>query len=223
MRVRSRGSNVLAGCLLVAAAAVAAPAPSSAQDRPVSITIGGAVVGPLSDSADRFSPGPGATVGAAWNLTEQAVLRFDCLWSRFGTQGDWPKPPLGLEVGVKPRFQFVSAAFMFQAPPGRVRAYILAGAGLYRRSVTLAASGGGSASVCDPYWFVCEPGGVSAGRLSGSRSSTDLGVNVGVGARSGRFFAEIRYHSTWGPEFVTPGGRTRATGRFLPLTVGVIF
>lgn len=223
MQVRRRERRVLAGWLLVAVAAAAAPAASAAQDRPVSITLGGAVVGPLSDSADRFSPGPGATVGAAWNLTEQAVVRFDYLWSRFGKQDDWPKPPLALQIGVKPRFQFASAAFMFQGPPGRVRAYILAGAGLYRRSVTLAASGGGSASVCDPYWFVCEPGEVSAGRLSGSRSSTDLGLNVGVGVRSGRLFAEIRYHSTWGPAFDTPGGRIRATGRFLPLTVGVMF
>jgi len=223
MQVRTRERHVLAGWLLVAAAAVAAPAPSSAQDKPLSITLGGAVVGPLSDSADRFSPGPGATVGAAWALTEQAVVRFDLLWSRFGAQDDWPKPPLALQVGVKPRFQFASAAFMFQAPPGRVRAYILAGAGLYRRSVTLASSGAGSVSVCDPYWFVCEPGEVSAGRLSGSRSSTDLGVNVGVGVRSGMFFAEIRYHSTWGPEYAAPAGRTRATGRFLPLTVGVMF
>ena len=223
MQVRRRGTSAVAGWLLVAAAAAAAPSPSYAQDKPVSITLGGAVVGPLSDSADRFSPGLGATAGAAWNLTEQAVVRFDVLWSRFGAQDDWPKPPLDLQVSVKPRFQFASAAFMFQAPPGRVRAYILAGAGLYRRSVTLTASGGGSASVCDPYWFVCEPGDVSAGRLSGSRSSTDLGVNVGVGVRSGMFFAEIRYHSTWGPEFATPGGRARATGRFLPLTVGVMF
>ena len=32
------------------------------------------------------------------------------------------------------------------------------------------------------------------------------------------FFAEIRYHFTWGPEFSTPSGSQRATGKFLPLT-----
>jgi opacity protein-like surface antigen len=212
----------------LAAAALAAPAAAQyralpKQDKPVMMTVGGAAAVPLSDSADRFSTGLGATIGAAWNVTDQATVRFDYVRSRLSAQDDWPRPALAQSVDVKPRIQFVTAAFMFQGPPGRVRPYILAGVGLYRRSVALSASGSGSLSVCDPWWFVCNSGEVSADRLTGSRSSTDIGVNVGTGVRYGMFFAEIRYHFTWGPQFSTSVGSQRATGKFLPLAIGVIF
>ena len=212
----------------VAAAALATPAiaqykPLPPRDKPVTITVGGAAVAPLSDSADRFSTGLGATIGAAWNITDQATMRFDYVWSRLSARDEWPRPALNPSVGVRPRIQFVTAAFMFQGPPRRIRPYILGGLGLYRRSVTLSASGSGSQSVCDPWWFVCDNVAVSADQLAGSRSSTDVGVNVGTGVRYGMFFAEIRFHVTWGPEFSTSSGSQRATGRFLPLTVGVMF
>ena len=194
-----------------------------AQDKPVMITAGGTAVAPLSDSADRFSTGLGATIGAAWNITGQATMRFDYVWSRLSARDDWPRPALNPSVGVRPRIQFVTAAFMFQGPPGRIRPYILAGLGVYRRSVKLNASGSGSLSVCDPWWFVCDGGAVSADRLAGSRSTTNIGVNVGTGVRYGMFFAEIRYHFTWGPEYSTPSGSQRATGKFLPLVIGVMF
>ncbi len=222
MAVMTRRSVRTARAVL-AAAMLAAPAPLLAQDGPVAFTLGGAVVGPLSDSADRFTTGPGIAAGAWWNLTEQSIVRIDGVWSRLGSSDDWPAPPLDVQARANARFQFASAAFMFQGPPARVRAYILAGFGLYRRTVRVSASGGPSAGVCDPYWFVCESGPVSAGRLAGSRSSTDLGLNVGAGVRAGRCFAEIRYHAMWGPRFETPDGTARATGRFLPLTVGVMF
>jgi hypothetical protein len=112
---------------------------------------------------------------------------------------------------------------MFQAPPGPVRLYMLAGVGLYRRSVTLTTSGTGLVTVCDPWWFVCDLQPVPAERVVGSRSTTDVGVNVGAGVTVRMLFAEIRYHYIWGPTFSTPSGTQKATGKFLPLTVGVNF
>ena len=57
MAVMTRRSVRTARAVL-AAAMLAAPAPLLAQDGPVAFTLGGAVVGPLSDSADRFTTGP---------------------------------------------------------------------------------------------------------------------------------------------------------------------
>jgi hypothetical protein len=190
-----------------------AAAPASAQDRPITVTIGGAAVGPLSDSADRFKTGLGGTIGVTWHPTVQAGVRLDYVWSSLGARSDWPKVPLAVPISVRPRIQFLTASFSFQAPPAKVRPYI----------VRLSSSGSGGVSICDPLWFVCQEGSVEVGRIVGSHSSTDLGLNVGLGFRSGRFFAEIRYHSMWGPAFTTGTGTARATGRFLPLTVGVMF
>jgi len=204
-------------------AAVLAAGSASAQDRPLTITLGGAAVGPLSDSADRFRTGFGATIGATWHTSLQTGIRVDYVWSRLGVQGDWPVEPLAAPIAVKPRIQFLTAAFAFQAPPAKIQPYALAGVGIYRRSVTLGSSGTGTVSVCDPWWLVCDPQAVAVNRVTGSRSTTDLGLNVGAGFRSGRFFAEIRFHFTWGPTFTTASGTRTATGKFLPLTLGVMF
>ena len=208
-----------AAWLVVLATAV----PAAAQEKPLSLTVGGAVVGPLSASADRFSTGAGINIGATWHINNQAGVKVDYVWSTLGVQGDWPVPLTAEPIQIKPRIQFITAAFMFQAPPGPVRLYMLAGVGLYRRSVTLATSGTGFVTVCDPWWFVCDPQPVPVERVVGSRSTTDFGVNVGAGLTAGMFFAEIRYHYMWGPTFTTPSGIQKATGKFLPLTVGVNF
>jgi hypothetical protein len=77
--------------------------------------------------------------------------------------------------------------------------------------------------VCDPWWLVCYPQPVPVERVLGSRSTTDVGMNVGAGLTAGMFFAEIRYHFMGGPEFTTSNGSRTANGKFLPLTVGVTF
>ena len=208
-----------AAWLVVLATAV----PAAAQEKPLSLAVGGAVVGPLSASADRFSTGLGLTFGATWHINEQMGVKADYVWSTLGVQDDWPVPRPSAPIQITPRIQFGTADFMFQAPPGPVRLYILAGVGLYRRSVTLTTSGTGFVTVCDPWWFVCDPQPVPVERVAGSRSTTDVGVNVGAGLTAGMFFAEIRYHYMWGPTFTTPSGSQKATGKFLPLTVGVNF
>jgi opacity protein-like surface antigen len=205
--------------LVVLATAVSA----AAQEKRLTLTLGGAAVGPLSDSADRFSTGLGVTFGATWHISEQMGVKADYVWSTLGVQGDWPAPPTSVPIQVKPRIQFGTADFIFRAPPGSVRLYMLAGVGLYHRSVALTTSGTGIITVCDPWWLVCEPQRVSVDRVVGSRSTTDFGVNAGAGLTAGRFFAEIRYHFMWGPTFTTPSGSQTATGKFLPLTVGVNF
>jgi len=209
--------------LVAALSAGSAAGPAFAQDRPVTLTVGGAVVGPLSDSADRFRTGLGGTIGVTWHPTAQAGVRLDYVWSRLGVQGDWPTVPLAVPLNVRPRIQFLTVAFAFQAPPARIQPYLVTGIGVYRRSVTISSAGGGTVSVCDPWWLVCHAQDVTVDRVIGSRATTDLGVNVGMGFRAGKFFAEIRYHFTWGPEFTTASGRERATGKFLPLTLGVMF
>ena len=53
---------------------------------------------------------------------------------------------------------------------------------------------------CDPWWYVCYPGGfVPVENIVGERSSTDFGMVFGGGVNFNIAFAEVRYHYIWGP------------------------
>jgi Outer membrane protein beta-barrel domain len=211
-----RAAVVCIAVLMMAASA-------AAQEKPYSLAVGGAIVGPLSDSADRFSTGFGFAAGVTWHVNDQIGLTGDYAWSTLGVQDDWNGLVASRPVEVTPRIQFGTVDVRFQAPPMKVRLYVLAGFGLYHRAVRMATRGAGDITVCDPWWFVCTPGPVPVGSVNRTHSSTDPGLNVGAGITAGRLFAEIRYHFMWGPSFDTPVGTQQATGKFLPLIVGVTF
>lgn len=211
-------------CAVLAGATVAltAAAPALAQDKPVTASVGAIVVAPLSDSSRVFSTGLGLDVGVNWNVTEQIGLRFDAVATTLGVQSQ-PEHPASVPVGVTPRMQFGTANVVFRSAAGRARIYLTGGVGVYRRTVELRVASSDPVTVCNPWWFVCESGPVPASQVSGTRSSVDLGVNVGAGFTVNHFFAEIRYHFVWGPSFPMPQGQTPASGKFLPLVVGVRF
>jgi hypothetical protein len=194
--------------------------PAAAQDKPVTVIAAGTITAPMSGTADHFNPGFGAMGGVLWNLGEQYGVRADATWSTLTPKA--VPAAVGQSLDVSGRVQYATATFFFQAPPGRARLYLLGGVGVYRRAVSLS-GGSGLVDVCNPWWFVCEAGPGPASRVAGTRSSTNIGVNVGLGLAVGRLFGEMRYHYTTGPSFETPQGREPATGKFLPLTVGVRF
>jgi len=206
---------------LVFALALMLPAAARAQDAPrVTGVVGGAIVAPLSGTADNFSTGWGLDVGATWHLTEQMGVRFDYLFSGFGGK-DMPQGAAPVDSSL--RLHAGTAAFVFQAPPGAFRLYLLAGAGIYHRSVSLSTSTSGTVSLCNPWWFVCTSQPEPVSTLAGSHASTDFGVNVGAGFTTRYVFVEARYHYMTGPSFTTPAGSQKATGKFFPLIVGIRF
>ena len=97
-----------------------------------------------------------------------------------------------------------------QGSDGDVRPYGLVGMGVYYRPVKVTTPGVGYApGYCDPWWYVCYPGGfVAVDNIIGERSSTDFGMVFGGGVNFGAFYAELRYHYIWGPE-----GRERPRGQ----------
>lgn len=206
---------------VVAVVVVCVPAlPAAAQDRPVSVIVAGTITAPMSGTADHFNPGYGATAGVLWHLGEQYGVRVDATSSTLTPKA--VPAAVGQSLDVSGLVQYATATFFFQAPPGRARLYLLGGVGVYRRTVTLS-GGSGLVDVCNPWWFVCEAGPVPADRVVGTRTTTNIGMTVGLGVSVGRVFGEMRYHYTTGPSFETPQGKEPATGKFLPLTVGVRF
>jgi opacity protein-like surface antigen len=193
-----------------------------AQGQGITVSAAAVAVGPSSGSARQFTPGFGVDLGLSWQFSEQLALRIDVVQAALGAK-DTPQFPASAPVRVEPRLRFGTVDLVFRAPAEKIRLYMSAGVGLYHRSVSLTVSSPEPVSVCNPWWFVCFPGPVASGQVSASRSTTNVGLNVGIGVSARRFFVEMRYHYVWGPTFLTPAGSVPATGKFLPLVLGARF
>ena len=231
---------------LVVLLAVACIALSStgaqAQDRPVNVSIGGGFTIPNSDVRDHLGDGYNFNFGVQVNVSP--VIGIEGLYS-FNGLGD---KDINLDVSGSPggstvptpfsasmNMQYGTGSVIFRAPQGTIRPYGLVGMGVYYRPVKVTTPGVGYVpGYCDPWWYVCYPGGfVPVENIIGERSSTDFGMDFGGGVNFGAVYAEIRYHYIWGPEIepqVNPltgaavsGTGGKANGQFLATTFGIRF
>lgn len=217
--------------------------PAHAQDKRVNVSFGAGFTAPNSEVRDRLGDGYNFTFGVQVNVTP--VIAIEGLYS-FNGLGDkqlsipvYPSP--SASGGVPTDFfadmnmQSGTANLIVQKPDGGVRPYGLVGGGVYYRPIRVTTPGvGWVPGYCDPWWYVCYPGGwVETTNVVGERSSTDFGMDFGGGVNFGVVFAEIRYHYIWGPEVevntpsqpiagVTTDTR-KANGQFLATTFGVRF
>jgi opacity protein-like surface antigen len=228
-----------AGLLLVAV-----PATTQAQDKRTLFTVGGGFTAPNSEVRDRIGDGFNFNVGLQVNVTP--IFAIEGLYSYNGLgEKDinievFPQPlangtPGTLSGGMD--MQYGTVSFLVQKPEGTVKPYGLVGLGVYHRSVEVTSpSVGFVPGYCDPWWYVCYPGGwVEVENVLGERSSTDFGMAFGGGVNFGAFFAELRYHYVWGPEVeqqtsvslpinppIVPEN-IKANGQFLATTFGFRF
>lgn len=209
-----------------------------AQDKRVEGVISGGYTAPFSDVRDHLGDGYNFNVGVNVNITP--VLSIEGLYG-FNGLGDKrisiPVSPTPGAPGVPTDFsadmnmQSGTASLMFRKPEGSVRPYGLVGTGIYYRPVKVTTPGVGYVpGYCDPWWYICYPGGfVPVENIVGDRSSTDMGIVFGGGAQFGIAMAEVRYHYIWGPEIQqqtigsTTIGGGKANGQFLQVSFGVRF
>jgi opacity protein-like surface antigen len=231
--------SVFAAVVVVAAMPLAA----QAQDKPAVFTIGGGYTAPNSDVRDRLGDGYNFTIGAQFNVNPKFGIEGLYSFNGLGEKGrtiniaDTPGgPTTPSEVFGSMNMQYGTIAGVFQAPSGTVRPYGLVGMGVYYRPVEVSTPGvGWVPGYCDPWWYVCYPGGwVETENVIGERSSTDFGMVFGGGVNFGAFFSELRYHYIWGPTVeeqptVNPLIVTdeiterKANGQFLAITFGLRF
>ncbi len=230
--------------VLVVSILASLPYVASAQPKPVNFSFGGGYTQPNAEVSDRLGGGFNFNIGLQGNVSP--VIGIEGLYS-FNGFGDKDLPPL--DVAVNPpgttvptdlsgdmSMQYGTASLIVQKPEGSVRPYGLVGMGVYYRKVRLTSPGvGWVPGYCDPWWYVCYPGGwVETTNILGDRSSTDFGMSFGGGVNFGVAYAELRYHYIWGPEVesqtitgpaggsVTFDGR-KANGQFLQTTFGLRF
>lgn len=229
--------------VMIALCVTAIAAPAQAQEKGVLFTLAGGYTAPNSEVSDRFGGGYNFNIGLQVNVTPvigiEGLYSFNGLGDKDITLDVYPQP---LEdVGVPSTFtagmnmQYGTISLIAQKPDGTVRPYGLVGMGVYYRPIEVTTPAvGWVPGYCDPWYYVCYPGGwVETDNVIGSRSSTDFGMGFGGGANFGRFFAELRYHYIWGPEVqvnqpsqpiagVEQDVR-KANGQFLATTFGFRF
>ena len=83
--------------------------------------------------------------------------------------------------------QYGTVNLVLQKPDGPVRPYGLVGMGVYYRPIEVTTTSVGYLpGYCDPWWYVCYPGGfVPVENVVGKRSSTDFGMDFGGGVKFG--------------------------------------
>jgi hypothetical protein len=226
-----------------------APLGAQAQDQRVHFSLGGGFTVPNSEVRDRLGNGYNFNFGVDVDITP--VVAIEGLYSFNGLGEKRVEIPLsptpdGTRESVPTDFfaemnmQYGTGSLIVQVPEGNVRPYGLVGMGVYHRPITVTTPGIGFApGYCDPWWYVCYPGGfVPVENIVGERSSTDFGMDFGGGVRFWQAYAEIRYHYIWGPtieaqELPAPPVTTppstgslageKANGQFLATTFGIRF
>jgi len=225
------GSYLALGALLL----VLAPSTGSGQDtKKVHVNIGGGPTFNAGDLGDHFGNGWGPAVGVTFDMSRFAAFQFEYAYRWFDIKDDAPFFGATRFSANHTTHQLDFNWIGSFAPTGAtIRPYVLAGPGLYYRSVEITEYVGNGV-ICDPYWYVC--GLYPIEGVVGSRGGWDFGFNLGAGVGFGigetaEFFVESRYHYVWGPEFKSdvslPGGvesRGGSTnGTYYPLTFGFRF
>jgi opacity protein-like surface antigen len=242
---------------VIAAGLVAAvPLAAQAQDQRVHVSFGGGITAPNSEVRDRLGDGYNFNFGIDVALTP--ILSIEGLYSFNGlgdkrisipvipvinpTTGEAEGEAVPTDFFGDMNMQYGTASLVVQAAEGGVRPFGLIGMGVYYRPIKVTTPGVGYApGYCDPWWYVCYPGGlVPVENIVGERSSTDFGMAFGGGVKFGPIFAELRYHYIWGPTIEgltlpTPlpadvpaninaslAGQ-KANGQFLATTFGIRF
>jgi opacity protein-like surface antigen len=217
-----------------------AAAPASAQDKPVSVNIGGGYTVALSDVRDHLGDGYNFNIGLIFNVSETLGLQAEYSFNGLGqkrisvpvspTPGGGSAVPTDFFADMNMQFFDFNAIFSPKMQ-GKTAPYGIVGLGVYYRPVKVTTPGVGYVpGYCDPWWYVCYPGGfVPVENIVGERSSTDFGMNFGGGVNIALsdtvgFYVEARYHYIWGPQVEGSTGDTKkANGQFFPITFGLRF
>jgi len=230
--------------ILFASTAVALLAwatPAVAQDKLVDVNVGAGYTFALSDIRDHLGDGYNVNFGVTFNLSETLGIQGEYSFNGLGQKTIQipvsPTPnastvPTDFSADMNMQFGDLNVIYRPQTG-GRAKPYVVGGIGIYYRPVKVTTPGVGYIpGYCDPWWYVCYPGGfVPVENIVGERSSTDFGFDFGGGVdvplgETVKLYLEARYHYMWGPEVKTSVSGTdtkKANGQFLPITVGLRF
>ena len=157
------------GALLVLTVSTLAalPASAQAQDQKVHVSLGGGFTVPNAEVKDHLGNGYNFNFGVEVKATPvigiEGLYSFNGLGDKrisipvSGTPGGTPVPT---DFFASMNMQYGTANIVIQKPDGGVRPYGLVGMGIYYRPIKVTTPGVGYVpGYCDPWWYVCYPGG----------------------------------------------------------------
>lgn len=230
---RAAAAYALAASVLVAASGAAAQDhQSDPGDRTLLplVQFNVAAMGsfPLGNSSDAFSPGGGFALGVQFRPLPVFGVGLEYSFSWYDVKND-AIPKADLDGLHTLQYWDLNATVRLVHKSG-FGFYIVAGPGIYHRYADITRFAGvGVSTYCDPFFFYCYPAAVPVDEVIASRSSTDFGINGGLGAYyafnpPAKLYLEVRYHHIWGPTFTTPAGDKRdSDGDYLPILLGLQF
>jgi len=220
--------------ILVLVLALLTAGSATAQNKKYEINVGGGFSPTTGDIEEHF--GNGGHFEAGFTFLPSQTIGFQAQYAYTKLNGkDFVFPVSATPIGGTSDQPFSSHMHMHGLstdvvfrPASKPGLYLVAGPGIYHRTVSLSTPSVGFVSVCDPYWFVCFPTPVAVDTVIGDRSSTDFGLNGGGGysfkvSDSARLYVEARYLYVWGPDVTGPTGQktANANGQFLPISFGI--
>jgi len=231
--------HVLSLIVVLLVVTVAVPC-AHAQEKPITVNVGGGYTFALSDVRDHLGDGYNFNLGVTFNIKPNIGIQAEYSFTGLGQKlVDLPTvtPPPGADalrnIYADMNMQYVNFNVILKSSTeSRVKPYGIAGTGVYFRPVTVTTPGAGyMPPYCDPWFYWCYPGGiVPVNYILAEETSTDIGINLGGGVDFGlsdavSFYAEARYHYIWGPELKNAAGESqgKANGQFFPLTFGFRF
>ncbi|HEY3452796.1 MAG TPA: hypothetical protein VGK67_41010 [Myxococcales bacterium] len=201
-------------------------AAEQAEERPVggfTWMVGGGMSAPIVDSSKRFTLGGEFTLGIGYRLFDRLMVQIDYLYGIHGIKADILK---GGNFGATHTLQAGNLSVFVTLLPrtAPVELYVLAGSGIYGRTVEISTiTGGPVPSTCDPELLLCTAAAPFGSTLA-KATKIGFGVEGGVGASVSlgvpvRLFLEVRFHYIWNT-VEGPSGLTTSNGQYIPVTLG---
>jgi opacity protein-like surface antigen len=230
--------------VILALVIAAVPAAAQDPDKKININFGGGYTFAASEVRNYLGDGYNVSLGLTFNLKPKVGVQIEYGFNGLGAKevnlpvsGD----PGGSNAVAKPFYadmnmQFVDFNLVLRGNmSGKVVPYAVAGVGYYYRPAKVTTPATGYVpGFCNPYWYYCYPGGwVSYDKIVGSRSSSDVGIDIGGGVNfkvsdAVSLYFEAKYHYIWGPSYNVKDNAGKeytgqANGQFLPFVIGIRF
>ena len=181
------------------------------------VSAGGGFSAPTADASGNFNTGWNLDFRGGLNVSQSLLADLDFTYNRWNLT-DTALLAFGEPGGYADVWSLSFEPMIRVAPHSRIDPYILGGAGLYHRGLTLTQPTTFMSIFCDPFFGFCFPTLVQGNQVVASFSTYKPGFNagggfeIGLGHRGLKAFAEARYD-----EMFTTHGTNLS---YVPVTFG---
>jgi len=166
----------------------------------VSANFGGGFTEPVKETGNRLDRGFNLNAGIGVNIVPAFGLQAEFGYNQLGLSSTILNA-VGVPGGDGRIYSVTLNPIVHLNPRGRFDAYVIGGAGFYRRTVEYTSPSVSTVTAFDPFFGVLYPANVASTTVLASQTQNKAGVNIGAGVAirirgdgNAKFYAESRYH-----------------------------